>query len=94
MLTPDHIYPATPSLTWPLKCFLEAQLGIQVFGELAVCSPCWVPAINATLSSLQPGVSRLALLCTGEWTQIWLYNNIPFHEKSSLTLRIWAPGYS
>lgn len=52
------------------------------------------PAGNATLSSLQPSISRLALLCMGEWTQFWLYNNIAFHEKSSLTLWIWAPGYS
>ena len=44
--------------------------GVQVFWSLATWTPCLMPAINTA----QPTVSILALLCVGEWTQVWSSN--------------------
>ena len=68
-------HPATLSLILSFK-----NLSLKAIGELGVfehsLSPLLVqhPTINVALPSPQPGVSRLALLCTGKWTQVWFGN--------------------
>ena len=69
-----------PATVLPHLAFKNALLkpfgGLGVFEHEPPVFLVWCLTIKLHFPSPQPGVSRLPLLCMGEWTQVWFANTV------------------
>lgn len=72
-----YIYPVTSLPHLAFKCLHETHCRVQIFSSISYPRLLvWHPPKYAALSFTTIWCEKMALLCVGEWTQVWFSNTI------------------